>query len=97
MEIKQNHDLKLENRNKLFITGISKIDSLNSEEFLIQTSYGLLLVKGENLLMQQLDIDKGNIWIEGNVTGIEYINETKDKKPKTGFVGKLFKWSYIMY
>ena len=41
--------------------------------------------------MQQLDIDKGNIWIEGNVTGIEYINETKDKKPKTGFVGKLFK------
>ena len=69
MEIKQNHELKLENRNKLSISGISKIDSLNSEEFLIQTSYGLLLVKGDNLVMQQLDIDKGNIWIEGNVTG----------------------------
>lgn len=91
MEIKQNHDLKLENRNKLSISGISKIDSLNSEEFLIQTSYGLLLVKGENLVMQQLDIDKGNIWIEGNVTGLEYITETKEKKQKSGFVGKLFK------
>ena len=92
MEIKQNHELKLENRNKLSISGISKIDSLNSEEFLIQTNYGLLLVKGDNLVMQQLDIDKGNIWIEGNVTGLEYINEPKEKKQKTGFVGKLFKW-----
>lgn len=91
MEIKQNHELKLENRNKLSISGISKIDSLNSEEFLIQTSYGLLLVKGDNLTMQQLDIDKGNIWIEGNVTGLEYINDSKEKKQKSGFVGKLFK------
>ena len=91
MEIKQNHELKLEYRNKLSISGISKIDSLNSEEFLIQTNYGLLLVKGDNLTMQQLDIDKGNIWIEGNVTGLEYINDSKEKKQKSGFVGKLFK------
>lgn len=93
MELKQtNHELKLENRNKLSITGINKIDSLNSDEFLIQTNQGLLLVRGENLVMQQLDIDKGNIWIEGNVIGLEYISETKEKKQKTSFVGKLFKW-----
>lgn len=91
MEIKQNHEIKLENRNKLFVTGINKIDSLNSSEFLIQTNMGLLLIKGENLLMQQLDIDKGNIWIEGNVSSIEYIEEVKEKKNKTSFMGKLFK------
>lgn len=91
MEIKQNHELKLDNRKNLSITGISKIDSLNSEEFLIQTTNGLLFVKGENLVMQQLDIDKGNIWIEGKINSLEYINEPKDKKQKTGFVGKLFK------
>ena len=92
MEIKQNHELKLENINKLSITGISKIESLNSEEFLIQTSLGLLHVIGDNLVMQQLDIDKGNIWIEGNVNSVEYISESKDKKQKTSFMGKLFKW-----
>lgn len=91
MEIKQNHELKLENRNKLSITGISKIESLNSEEFLIQTSSGLLLVTGENLVMQQLDIDKGNIWIEGNVNSLEYVEKEKEKKQKTGIMGKLFK------
>jgi hypothetical protein len=41
--------------------------------------------------MQQLDIDKGNIWIEGNVSSIEYIEEVKEKKNKTSFMGKLFK------
>ena len=91
MEVKQNHEIKLDNRNKLSITGISKIDSLNSDEFLIQTSLGLLLIKGENLVMQQLDIDKGNIWIDGNVVSIEYLSETSNKKKKTSFVGKLFK------
>lgn len=91
MEIKQSHELKLENRNKLSITGISKIESLNSEEFLIQTNAGLLLVTGQNLVMQQLDIDKGNIWIEGNVNSIEYVADNKEKKQKSGFMGKLFK------
>ena len=91
MEIKQNHEVKLENRNKLSITGITKIDSLNSNEFLIQTSVGLLLIKGENLLMQQLDIDKGNIWIDGNIFSIEYITDQKEKKTKSTFVGKIFK------
>lgn len=91
MEIKQSHELKLENRNKLSITGISKIESLNSEEFLIQTNAGLLLVTGQNLVMQQLDIDKGNIWIEGNVNSIEYVVDNKEKKQKSGFMGKLFK------
>ena len=92
MEIKQNHQIKLDNRNKLSVTGINKIDSLNSNEFLIQTNMGLLLIKGENLLMQQLDIDKGNIWIEGTVSGIEYIEDVKEKKTKSSFMGKLFKW-----
>ncbi len=91
MEIKQSQELKLENRNKLSITGISKIESLNSEEFLIQTNAGLLLVTGQNLVMQQLDIDKGNIWIEGNVNSIEYVVDNKEKKQKSGFMGKLFK------
>ena len=91
MEIKQNHQIKLDNRNKLSVTGINKIDSLNSNEFLIQTNMGLLLIKGENLLMQQLDIDKGNIWIEGTVSGIEYIEDVKEKKTKSSFMGKLFK------
>ena len=41
--------------------------------------------------MQQLDIDKGNIWIDGNIFSIEYITDQKEKKTKSTFVGKIFK------
>lgn len=85
-----NQNVILKNRSKLEISGIKKIESLNDEQFLIDTKLGLLLIKGENLEMQQLDIDKGNLWISGTVNLIEYIEETK-KKEKTNFFGKVFK------
>lgn len=83
-------NINLKDRKKLEISGIKKIESLNSEEFLIDTKLGLLLVKGESLEMQQLDIDKGNLWISGTINVIEYI-ETAKKKEKSNFFGKVFK------
>ena len=86
-----NHDVQLTSRKKLNITGINKIDSLNDEEFLIDTKLGLLLVTGTNLAMQQLDIDKCQIWIEGNINSLEYIDKENKKKEKQSFFGKIFK------
>lgn len=83
-------NVELKDRKKLEISGIKKIESLNSEEFLIDTKLGLLHVRGKELEMQLLDIDKGNIWISGNVNAIEYI-EPVTKKEKTSFFGKVFK------
>lgn len=79
----------LKDRQKLEITGIKKIESLNGEEFLIDTKLGMLFVKGKELQMQQLDTDNGNLWISGTINVIEYIEETK--KQKSGFFGKVFK------
>ena len=85
-----NQNIVLKDRKKLEISGIKKIESLNSEEFLIDTKLGLLFIKGQDLEMQMLDIDKGNIWISGLITVIEYV-ETSEKKEKTSFFKKVFK------
>lgn len=85
------HEVTLSNRNKLTITGINKIDSLNNEEFVIDTVLGNLRVKGSDLTMQQLDIDKGQIWIEGKIDLIEYMDKTEKKNEKEGFFKKIFK------
>lgn len=90
-KIESNHDIYITARKKLQITGINKIVSLNNEEFLIDTKMGLLLIEGNNLVMQQLDIDKGQIWIEGTINSLGYIENDKKKKEKTSFLGKLFK------
>ena len=83
-------ELKLKNRTNLEVTGVKKIESLNSEEFIINTNLGILSVKGSNLEMQHLDIEKGILWISGNIDSMIYLNSEK-KKEKGNFFGKVFK------
>lgn len=85
------HEINLLNRYKLSITGINKINSLNNEEFIIDTIQGNLLIRGSDLTMQQLDIDKGQIWIEGKIDTFEYLDKEEKKKEKEGFFKKIFK------
>lgn len=82
--------LTLNNRKKLEITGVKKLESLNKLEFFVSTSLGILIVKGESLEMQHLDIEKGVLWITGTINSIEYLDEKVDIK-KEGFLKKLFK------
>ena len=82
-------ELSLKDRQKLEITGVKKIESLNKEEFLVDTLLGLLLVKGNDLVMQQLDIDKGILWINGNIISLSYLDN--EKKKEESFFKKLFK------
>lgn len=92
MNNEQNENIiTLKNRKLLEIKGIKKLESLNSNEFYMSTSLGDLIVRGENLEMQQLDIDKGNLWISGMVYSLEYLEEQKVKKTKQSIIGKIFK------
>lgn len=93
MNSEQNNGLiTLKNRKQLEIRGIKKLESLNPNEFYMNTNLGDLLVKGEELEMQQLDIDKGNLWITGMIYSLEYLDEPKNKKSKQNIIGKIFKW-----
>ena len=86
-----NQTLTLTNRKKLEVTGVKKIDSMNSEEFYIATNFTPLRIEGRNLEMQHLDIEKGVLWIGGTIDTITYLDDEKPKEKKTSFVGKLFK------
>ena len=91
MEKQVNHELHLLSKKKLSISGVQKIESLNNEEFIINTNMGTLIIIGENLTMQQLDLEKGNIWIEGSIHSLSYVKDIKTTKEKSSFLGKLFK------
>ncbi len=86
-----NSEIILKNRKQLEIRGIKKLESLNPNEFYMSTNMGDLLVRGDNLEMQQLDIDKGNLWISGLIYSLEYLDEIKEKKNKQSIIGKIFK------
>lgn len=85
-----NQDVIIRNRKKIEITGVKKINSLNEEEFIIETTLGILVVTGENLTMLQLEIEKGILYITGTINSMEYV-EKEAKKERKGLFKKIFK------
>ena len=90
-KVEKDNEIILKNRKLLEVKGIKKLESLNPNEFYIITSLGDLIVKGENLEMQQLDIDKGNLWISGLIYSLEYLDDEQNKKKGKNIIGKIFK------
>ena len=51
-------NLVLENRNKLSISGVKDVLSFDDQVVIMETELGLLTIKGENLKINKLSIDK---------------------------------------
>lgn len=84
------HNINMIERKNILITGVKKVESFDSDEFLLDTSMGYIIVKGENLEMIKLDTYQGNISIKGLIKSLSYVEESK-QKPDGGLFNKLFK------
>ncbi len=88
------HQMMVRNRESLDITGVKKIESLNQDEFVLETVMGFMSILGNGLEMKNVNIDKGEMSIQGYVTCIEYFddyNETTPIKSGKSFLSKIFK------
>jgi sporulation protein YabP len=86
----QEHDLTMRGRRLLEITGVKQVESFDNEEFLLETVMGFLSIRGQNLQMKNLDVDKGIVSIKGKIFDLIYLDDHSGEKAK-GFFGKLFK------
>lgn len=86
----QEHDVVMRSRRVLDITGVKQVESFDNEEFLLETVMGFLAIRGQNLQMKNLDVEKGIVSIKGKVYDISYLDEQHGEKAK-GFFSKLFK------
>jgi len=90
--ISQNHGISINERKSMYITGVLKIDSFDEEEFLIETTMGYLVIKGENLEIVKLDTKDGIVSIKGSFISLSYIEELKKMNKENSLFNKLFKW-----
>nr|WP_082235817.1 sporulation protein YabP [Halobacillus massiliensis] len=84
------HNVKIWSRRNVEITGVKEVDSFDSEEFLLQTNMGYLVIRGENLQMKNLNLDDGEVSIKGRIYEMTYLDENQGEKAK-GLFSKLFK------
>lgn len=90
--ITTSHSVTLNERKNLVITGVKKIESFDDEEFLLETSMGYIVIKGESLEIMKLDTFQGNVSIKGRVDSLNYMENSNKKEKEDSMFSKLFKW-----
>ena len=89
-----NHSVSLLERKTLVITGVKKIDTFDKLHFILDTTMGFMIIKGDSLELVKLDTLSGNVTIKGTINSIEYVLENK-KSNDDGIISRLFKYWHL--
>lgn len=85
------HKLAMTNRKKIELTGVEDVVSFDMEEVVLETSLGMLTLKGEDLKVNRLSIDKGELDVEGRVNSMMYTEVSSFGKKKESVIKRMFK------
>ena len=83
------HQLVLEGRNHLALSGVEDVESFDETGVVCQTSKGTLIVKGNDLHVDKLSLEIGELSIEGTVSSLVY--EDTVTSSGDGFLARLFR------
>jgi len=84
------HNIILENQEKMSISGVIDVDTFDEGRIVLLTEHDTLIVEGESLHIQKLDVVSGELVIEGAIYAMEYTGGTTSKASK-GFFKKMLK------
>ncbi len=82
------HNLILKERKLLNISGVLDVDSFDDSTVVAYTDLGELTIKGTGLHINKINLDSGDLELDGEVSRLEY---TEDRLAEKGFFSKLFR------
>lgn len=85
------HRLTLNNRDRGNLTGILDVISFNESQIVLDTDMGLLTIRGKDLHVSRLSLEKGEIDIEGRTDSFTYSSNESIWKAGQSFLSRLFK------
>ena len=86
-----NHMLTLRDRRFIQLTGVSDVISFDAGEIILETALGLLMIKGNELHMSHLTLEKGEINVDANIDSLTYSESQKASKQAEKIWGRLFR------
>ena len=84
------HKISLNNRLSGSMTGVREVISFDGGEIILDTEQGIMIVKGEDLHVTRLTLDKGEVEINGRIDGVLYTENEDKKRDRGSFLAKLF-------
>ena len=94
MEEKQalkNHKLVINNRKTSLVTGVLDVLSFDLNEILLETEQGMMMVKGTDLHVNRLSLEKGEVDLAGNIDSVSYSDAQAGFKQGENLFTKLFR------
>jgi len=89
--VAKSHKVLLINRNSGAFSGVIDVLSFDVAEILLETELGMLLIKGHDLHVNRLSLEKGEIDIEGRIDSLTYSEVKSAGKQAESILGRLFR------
>lgn len=80
------HQVIMQDRHTVEMTGVSDVDSFDDAVVVAYTALGELTVRGRGLHIRQLNVEQGTLAVEGQIDVLSYTDVSKG-----GFFGRLLR------
>lgn len=82
------HHVVIEDRKSLTVSGVEDVERFDENTIVLSTSRGAMVVAGENLHIEKLSLDGGDLKVEGDIDSVSYEEETGGRG---GFFSRLLR------
>ena len=85
------HTVMLDRRESISITGVIDVLSFDEETIITETELGVLVLRGENLHVNRLNLETGDLDIDGSISNLSYEDSAGYGKGGRSILSKLFR------
>lgn len=83
------HHVVIEDRRSLTVSGVEDVERFDENSIVLSTAKGMMTVTGEELHIEKLSLDGGDLKVEGSIDAVVY----EDERPgdRGGFFSRLLR------
>ena len=90
-QVPKAHKLIINNRKTSMVTGVLDVLAFDLNEILLETEQGMLMVKGKDLHVNRLTLEKGEVDLSGHIDSVAYSDVQQSHKKNESLFAKLFR------
>jgi len=87
------HKVEIIQRERIHIQGVSHVESFDDRQIVVETDMGVLSLTGEDFHITSLDLERGEMMVEGMILALEYssTDRSKARSKERGFLQRIFR------
>lgn len=86
----RSHSCLMQNRAAATLTGVREVVSFDDKQVVADTDLGLLTIRGKELTVSRLTVEKGELDVEGQLDSLTYSSNEAYRKAGKSLLGRLF-------